>query len=131
MEEGFCALKEQTISWGIPHGKAENAEQLFSRETSTLGSGEPTGHSGTAVPKLHWPPSTPSAFISSLKPTQLSADLDYKHVAWKSSETSENMLKMWQEAGSTKWRFKCMDLEKWKGGMTIPKGKGMIARIEF
>lgn len=80
MEEGFCVLKEQTTN-RKPTCKAENAEWLFSRETPTLGSGEPTGHSGTAVPNLHLTPLTPSAFISSLKPTQVSAYLDYKHMA--------------------------------------------------
>lgn len=53
-ERGILCVKRADHKLGKPTCKAESAEQLFSRETSTLGSGEPTGHSGTAVPNLHW-----------------------------------------------------------------------------
>lgn len=120
---GILCVKRADHKLGKPTCKAETAGQLLSRETSTLGSGEPTGHGVTAVPKLHWTPSTPAALIFSLKPTQ------GLHT-WTINTWHRRALRQgeiyWQEANSTKWRFKWMDLKKQKGGMTIPERKGRI-----
>lgn len=96
--------------------KVTNVEQLFSREISTLGSGEPTRHSGTAVPNLHW-----HQLLSSHSNPHRCLQI-WTTNTWhrKSSETRESILKMWQGADFTKWRFKWMHLEKWRGGMAIP-----------
>lgn len=131
MEEGFCVLKEQTISWGSPHARQRMLSNYFQEKHQHWAQVSPQGTMALQCPSCtchHQPHLLLSPHSNPHRCLQIWTTNTWHR---KSSETSENMLKMWQEADSTKWRFKCTDLEKWKGGMTVPEGKGKIAGIKF